>query len=480
MSDHNGDSGLALELEVTHRICEAINSPRSLAVDLLARNGEWDQLLALEVDPSQYSSAHRFSQDYLCSKILSKSVQLPTGYDKAAKALAAFHEGESLCRETNKRLLDTPLPAETRLLVHKVARQVERIAGPLNRRALRFIESEFRHGPGATFNMRGTGSVRSEKYRHRPSLTGDLIPFARSIMGDRWADLHPFFEVVDGNRFTTVPKSCKTDRGICIEPTLNVFAQLGVGTYLKSRLKRFGCDLYDQSWNQFLASKAMSWSLATIDLSLASDTVSIGLVSKLLPIRWVELLDLLRSKSTTFPDGTSVPLEKFSSMGNGFTFEVESLIFYALCRAIVPKDEWCFIGVYGDDIIVPQAYAGEVVRALETLGFKPNSSKSHLAGEFFESCGTDWFKDFPVVPFYLRQDSMEIPYALQIANHLRLWSERVGVLGYCDDTLKPIWLWLVYHKIPKRFRIFVPKSAGDVGVNVSWHEARKRLHPVQK
>ena len=69
---------------------------------------------------------------------------------------------------------------------------------------------------------------------------------------------------------------------------------------------------------------------------------------------WFELLDRFRTGSVTYRDKI-IKLNKFSSMGNSYTFELESLIFYSLAVAtcshlgIDPRD----VSVYGDDVIIP-------------------------------------------------------------------------------------------------------------------------------
>jgi hypothetical protein len=301
-----------------------------------------------------------------------------------------------------------------------------------------------RFGPGVTTGVKGVGLVMSDKYKSDMHLTQELIPFYKAILGERWWEHQREPQIVKGNKFTTVPKNAKTDRGICIEPTLNVYAQLGLGTFLKSRLKRFGVDLFDQSRNQYLAKVAMRKNLCTVDLSRASDSLCIAAVFKLLPPRWFELFDLFRSKYTTMPSGEDVTLEKFSSMGNGFTFELESLIFSSIVYSIVPKAEHHLCGIYGDDLIFPRNYADDIIERLNFLGFSVNSQKSFLAGNFFESCGSDWFKGQSVRPFYLRKgdSSSKAPYALQIANSLRHFASQQYDGEFCDMRFKELWLTL--------------------------------------
>jgi hypothetical protein len=146
-------------------------------------------------------------------------------------------------------------------------------------------------------------------------------------------------------------------------------------------------------------------------MSMASDTLSIELVRQLLPEEWFNLLDNLRSLRGVMGDD-EVPYAKFSSMGNGFTFQLESMIFYALTLAVAKHlgfplrdtDERCSnIAVYGDDIIVPAGMALVLVDVLAFTGFKLNDDKSFLFGPFRESCGTDWFEGRDVRPLFLKR-----------------------------------------------------------------------------
>jgi hypothetical protein len=88
-------------------------------------------------------------------------------------------------------------------------------------------------------------------------------------------------------------------------------------------------------------------------------------------------------------------------MGNGFTFELETLIFWAAAKA-VQEVRGCQgpLGVYGDDIIVPQLIVQEVISTLEEFGFTINKEKSFVDGRFFESCGGHYFDGVDVTPYY--------------------------------------------------------------------------------
>lgn len=496
-------SDLSFELQFALRLCKIVNSEKAFMVRRLIESEDYDQLASLDIDPSTYQDPQRFAEDYLVTKILSKSVNLPTTFDRKQAAIDSFYESESRCSETKRRLTsaETSHPIEARIF----GKRLRGIMGRLDRSDLSFVEDRFRFGPGATTGVRGVGGVMSDKYDEEIHLTYGLYPFYRSILGGvtsstrdhvmtprqlsygkhpkgtllappvisgTWWDDNKRPIIVPGNKFATVNKNAKTDRGMCPEPTLNIYLQLGIGALLRKRLHASGCNLNTQEWNQWLASKAQEFRLATIDLSQASDSTARELVYQYASDRWAGLLDLGRSPRT-YIEGDWVELEKFSSMGNGFTFELESAVFLAAVQTVVPRTEWCYTAVYGDDIIVPQEYAHRLIDLLAFLGFKTNGTKSFLAGNFFESCGTDWFYGHNVRPFYLNQEEGNpIPYPLHVANSLRLWSSRVNGNQFCDDRFKPLWRWCL-RQIPKPWnQTSVPAELGDSGVLKSFEEAR--------
>lgn len=476
-------SDLKLELDLAKRLCRVIDTPRSLTVSLLIDYAEWDQLLDLDIRSVDYTDSQHFADDYLVTTMLSKSQNLPVaGIDLEKDAVLGFAQAEALCKETNDRYgkngsLALPEKGISVQDVMRVRSRMSDLLGPLTKRTLTEIERNFDFGSGANAFVKGRGTVKSDKYDNSVNLTKPLIPFAKSIMGDAWWEHYAHsFEVVEGNQFMTVPKKAKKLRGICPEPKLNAFVQKGIGTTMKKRLLVNGVDIYTQEWNQYLASQAEKLKLATIDLSMASDTMSISAVLQSVECeRWLQLLFDVRSDKTLI-DGNWVTLEKFSSMGNAFTFELETMLFVAIARSVVPRNNWCLMAQYGDDMIVPQEYASRVIDLLNAFGFKVNEEKSFLAGNFFESCGSDYFNGHNVRPFFLRrrkEDEVDdgqpqgtaLPYRVQLANKLRLWATcRYSQIS--DDRFRSTWLWLIQpksvRKIPR-----VPPAFGDLGLVVS-------------
>lgn len=450
------------ERNLTSQICELVDTPRALAVHLLLANGEYGQLLALTTDPGMYDSSSAFADDHLVTELMRKSLAMPSGIDTEQVCITSFLESEKHCRETNERFytestVEPPWFDRCRKIVSK-------ILGPLTVDVLNEIEVSIKHGSGASVGVSGDKLVVSNKYDCIPSITKELLPFAKALMGQSWAEYRPEVELVKGSSFFTVPKNAKTDRGCATEPLLNMMLQQGIGAYLRRRLALFGVDITNQGINQAWASLAHELRLATLDLSSASDLISCGLLYRLLPERWLHLLDLARSKYMQLPDGGYIELEKFCTMGNGFTFPLETLLFHACMLSVIAKgDQWA-CSTYGDDMVCRQKDVPVVLAALDYLGFRVNVKKSCLAGRFFESCGTDWFDGSNVRAFYLRKDPNDlVPYSVSAANSLRLYAKRRLNGVACDGRFQAIWEGLFVSAPFVWRKCRVPLSLGDCG-----------------
>jgi hypothetical protein len=294
-------------------------------------------------------------------------------------------------------------------------------------------------------------------------------------MGPTWHGT-PFGDIYvnDVSKVTTVPKNAKTDRVICIEPHLNVFVQLGIGAVIRRQLRRFGIDLDTQDWNRYLASKAESYRLATVDLSSASDMISFNVVKYVLPKDWFDLLFLARCDHTMV-DGKQITLSKFSSMGNGYTFELESLIFTA--AALAAGADRRLMAVYGDDIILERTHYPRLLEILTFLGFEVNGKKTFVEGNFFESCGTDWYNGINVRPFYLKGGyNDEVEARFLIANAIRRWAT-IPLTRYfwvSDSRFLPAWIHVVSRASREAKQTAIPDGVGDDGFLRSQNEDEHR------
>ncbi|UUW21382.1 MAG: RNA replicase beta chain [Sanya fiers-like virus 41] len=389
-----------------------LDTPVSLGVWIRYKHGCHKDLVGISLSPLSYADAESFKRDYAAVKFLSKCRGLNTGINTKEVALAGARLAEEYCKETNERIksyrsgaVKHPLSS----LLFEAKRFVADILGPLPD-----VFEDVGWTPGRTSSAWGDHLSYADKYSATPHVTDKARRHALRLLRDspQWAGqllgadgpVTPLglatFEActVRGNNLFVVPKNAKTDRVICYEPHMNIRLQRAVGVYLQRRLKKFGVDLTDQSINQRRARfGSKTGSLATIDLSMASDTLATELVYELLPIDWALRLDELRSAYTIWPDGSIVKNQKFSSMGNGFTFELESLLFYALARTVSNN-----VSVYGDDIICDTESADSVVAVLRFAGFRTNKSKTFVHGPFRESCGHDVFCGSDCSPVYLR------------------------------------------------------------------------------
>lgn len=290
-------------------------------------------------------------------------------------------------------------------------------------------------GGASTSIRRGTGTI-ARKYQEGTDITeGAIWHFLRLSKSVVWAPRE--FTLAEGNVMFTVPKTSLVDRCAAKEPDYNMFVQKAIGDYLRKSLRRKGINLNDQTLNQRLAWQGSRFNdLATIDLSSASDSISRQLVLLLLPEEWFNFMDDVRSP-VTFIDGQPHTNYMFSSMGNAFTFELESLIFWALTRACAfltrTKGK---ISVYGDDIICPSGLKDAVLSTFEYCGFRINLKKSFFEGPFRESCGKHWYNGVDVTPFYVKKVPSDVTDWCLLLNSLRRWADEAGI---CDPQYFDIW-----------------------------------------
>jgi hypothetical protein len=207
-----------------------------------------------------------------------------------------------------------------------------------------------------------------------------------------------------------------------------------------------GLDLNDQTRNQRLARVgSFAGTLATIDLSMASDTVSRALVELMLPTDWLEALGQCRSPFGVLPSGEKIFYQKFSSMGNGYTFELETAIFYSLALAVCATMglELTRVSVYGDDIVVPSAAAERLMGLLRYVGFTPNASKSFYTGPFRESCGKHYYLGHDVTPFYVKRTPKTLMDLFKVHNQIFRYINRMRWLNNEQaSNLHQVCAWL--------------------------------------
>lgn len=468
-------------LEGARLLFEDFDTPRSLSCYLLAKYREWDQLVSLETRPSDYMSAASYFDDAIVTSFFRKSDFLPTSFDRRQRAFEKWVAAERRCSETNDRIRTTfhggSLPPRVASMIFTMQRKIAKVLGYVP--SVEDLSPRF--GPGATSSCRGSSVTIADKLSARPGVTAELLHLVPDILGDspRWVesitgaddmgDVSTVqVDIEKGNRLLFVPKDAKVDRPICVEPHLNSYLQLGYGRWIRDRMARHGLDLDTMGTdvNPHLARLgSVDGSYATIDLASASDTISYMLVLELLPQEWFEALDVCRSHRTLLPNGACWTNQKFSSMGNGFTFELESLIFwaaaYAACQE-VGSELPCFS--FGDDITVPSEAASTLIDLLAVLGFEVNAAKSFTAGPFRESCGKDFFDGVPVRPLFIKEVPEYLHEVYSLLNGVRrLAISRDG--RFSDRRFRRCWR-VILSLIPRNWRFFGP-DVGDDSVIIS-------------
>jgi len=431
------------------------------------------QLATSTVDVKLDRTPLEFFLEYQVVKLMSKYPAMDTGIDCTRAALEKFIWAERLCKETNDRFSSraASLPSDRVVrILSGASRKIACILGPVPS----FNEMEFSFGPGAAYGVRGETSVYNKVTSTLEctfALVDGLSEFLAEFPGWIPEGTHEV-RLIPGSQLTFVPKDAKTHRPICIEPLLNGLMQKGYGSWIRRRLKRFGVDLDDQGVNQKLASLCIVDGLCTVDFSSASDTISYNLVMDLLPIDWFEALDCCRSPRFEY-EGSWWNFQKFSSMGNAYTFELETLIFYSLACACceelgIEYSTGRNLSVYGDDVIIPKGCFDLFSEIVVACGFSINEEKSFKEGFFYESCGHDYYKGQLVRPYLIKKRLNTTVSAIYACNTIRriqkrildLWSnidsDPTPILERLDDVHK----WAVSH-VPKHLRFLGPEGFGD-------------------
>jgi len=472
----------ALVAELAQHLINRIELGRDLFQAALDAR-DWKFFVDYELNYNTGTSVSEVIATRQLLALFSKNEDLDIGVDKKAIAVAKFMQAEQACVETNR--IFTLASRGAFFFIPRVCSQLwdakRKIAKMLGR-VPHFRDMSLRFGPGSTTGTTkanasisakfAEGIVCSERLYRSGLLSSALreVPHWSKAFSDDGVcttsegsfdyDVERVTCTISPGYIQFVPKNASSYRSIGVEPNLNMMLQLGIGDYITKRLKRYGIDIRDQVANQELARVgSLTGEYATLDLSSASDTISREFVRFMLPEEWFYLLDSTRC-DTYIVDDTVLHLEKFCSMGNGFTFPLETLLFWALTRAVVKQGE---ILTYGDDIICPTGYAGEVMNLLTSCGFTINKSKSFTYGPFRESCGADYYFGIDVRPTYIRH-KVSVQSLFVLHNFL--------VRHYEEELAK-----IVLEHIPDGFRLYGPDGYGDGHLlgDFTKHRSRKVL-----
>jgi hypothetical protein len=314
-------------------------------------------------------------------------------------------------------------------------------------------------GPGAVANRGVRGAIsKACSLRYDPLIDraffssfykkGGSPPPRASVIPDMslWMDSSRREQRFSEYRF--VPKDVAKSRSICMEPNTVMYFQQLVHDWMKASinggpLRRF-IHLDDQDWNRDAARHGSIYgSMDTLDLSSASDSVSIDLVKEIFPREFLYYMLATRTHIVRTPDKVFRDVKKFAPMGSAVCFPTQCIIFccvvlYAMMlydsnnvpgtllapemlseegvRTFLAKrvgrtldwftpfqDYFECPQVFGDDILCDSRVTENVTRILHDLGFVVNETKSFRGSQAIrESCGEWYYFGDRVTPFTYR------------------------------------------------------------------------------
>jgi len=422
----------------------------------MAADYESENLLGILEHKFDYSSVVSLHDDSFLDILYARQIQalfsknedlsIP-GVDKRQACLDGFLKTERHCMAMNWKFLHGIPFTGFEPILHRAQRIIDSILGECPE----FSQLEYAFGPGVNTSTKLDEANARIKLSSSLECSTNLFDRAWEFLAEfpLWDAAHLSLVRVAPGRFGMVAKSWKILRTIITETILNGLGQKGIGTKIRDKLRSAGINLRDQTRNQKLAYYgSRDGTYCTIDIENASNTICYGLVSLLIPPAWFSLLELFRTDEVVMPDKSTHQLQLFSSMGNAYTFELESLIFYALSQAVVDhlqvKGE---VSVYGDDIIVPTAAHELLVQVLNEAGFTVNPTKSFAVGPFRESCGADYLFGMDIRPFY-QKEKVSVRTLFCMYN----WFMRRFEFQLAAEVL---------NFIPKHVRLFGPDGYGD-------------------
>lgn len=435
-----------------------------------------DLLVTLDVDPLI------FRDTYMYNTVFSKycSIDKSTELERDRRCLEKYLNCEKVCRETNDYFANEGYRGTSvHHLLMLTRKHLSNILGSLPDNW--YEGASF--GPGSTTSLRKIYSDPVFKLENKPHVTSLFAPFARSL----WSDLWPEMEIRDYAEYTSVPKNAEINRPIEKQTDLNIYAQKALGSIIRKRMFGRYCgagrpalDLNSQENNRLFAllGSGADPSICTVDLSSASDLISVNLVKYLVEDnRWLQALYLTRVGQVQLDGGNIIHLQKFSAMGNGYTWELQSAIFYSMIRACNEylgfDDHIC--SIFGDDIICHKDVYPTLAYLLRASGLKVNHDKSFVSGWFRESCGKHFYKGVDVTPPYLRKPLQTNEDIVVFHNRIFEWSTR---LGYKDIRLKPLMEFLSTSLSCKL--LYCPPKYGDCALHACRYDLAPKTYWLRK
>lgn len=397
-----------------------------------------------QLDPFDGELSASARRSLLCSVF--KKSEVESDLDAENRTLLSFLEANHACKEWK---LDDDMPLAVGYAIAYARETLHRWFEPQSGTELEMTQSSIevvaRFGPG-----------RSAKLGDKPSQyyfkVGDAhlsctLPFIRSWY-DQSVQFNPLCEaaemarkarhgpaiVVDHGTLSFVPKSYLTRRAILTEPSLNTYFQLGAGSVIENVLRKHtGIDLSTQNQkNQELAKEgSISGEYATIDLKQCSDYIAMSMVNYMFPRSVTDWIRILRTPNVVVPGLGNFTLWMASTMGNGFTFPLQTALLTAVVLGVYKtldielpnKGQPNNFGVFGDDIVCHSTAYNLICKTVKVLGLVVNENKSYSVGPFRESCGKDYLSGHDIRGVYIKRYTTIQDY-ISAFNRLAVWSAK--------------------------------------------------------
>jgi len=280
------------------------------------------------------------------------------------------------------------------------------------------------------------------------------------------------FMKVAGSKICFAQKNAEIARTIAEEPLAEMLFQKGIEFRLCGRIRQvYNIDFEDQQLhNRRLARLgSIDQRVVTLDLRGASNRNAYQMVRALLPPTAFRWLDLARTDCAVLPNGEAIELHMLSSMGNAYTFPLQTLIFATAIRVVyehlkIPlrtgrRGSDRNFAVFGDDIIVVPEASQLLIQLLVALGHEVNTDKSFLEGPFRESCGGDYCHGYNVRGVYIKRLDTVSDFYSSI-NRLHRWSSEHGIP--LVSTIE----YLLSQLEPRSIRFVPLHEADDAGIRV--------------
>ncbi len=366
------------------------------------------------------------------------------------RAIRKFEEANDKCRRLNNGGLKQMLLTHTGkdYLMNQIIRRIQLYFGSIDA-CISDLDISLLGALGAGTNTDCIGTSFYTKLFSSP-LTASTKSLLRHYQSNicRVDYLHAGGESLRSVVYGSHDNGSVSDEGILVDKNVdesrliwrtgnvNMFYQKAIDKHIRACLEAtFGINMSTQpALNQKLALiGSRDRKVATLDLTTASDLFSLAAL-ELFCLKAPRLLSMVystRSTAGVLPDGTDVDFHMVCGMGNGYCSSLQTFTFAAIAAAVcdILNINWNVtnFGVFGDDIIVPDAAAKVVLQVLSEFGFKPSLDKCCYGEQRFrESCGVDGYSGHNVRGVYIRQlNTLQDCYTC--INLLNEWSARTKV-----------------------------------------------------